>query len=303
MKNCTISLCVIFLFLLCAKGVAAQELNFSVVVSAPQLGITDPKVIKTLEKEAQEFLNTTKWTSDEFEDEERIEGNLLITITKENAANSFVADFTIQSIRPVFNSTYKTKLINYKDAGYSFNYVENQPIRNSEEKYFDNLSTILTFYANVVLGLDYDSFSKFGGEPYFEKANYIVQSLPTNLVNSGNWAKTTNKISRFWLMENIYNPRMRAFREAMYTYHRRGLDVMWEDAGKGKAVILSAMKNLEKVNESYPNSMLIRMFSDSKNSEITEVFQVGDRAEKLKVYEIMVVLDPYRANQYNVLRN
>ncbi len=280
----------------------AQELNFSVSVQVAQLQTTDERVLKAMEKEIEEFLNTTRWTQDEFEDEERIEGNLLIAIVSENGANNFVADFTIQSIRPVFNSSYKTKLLNYKDEGIAFSYLENQPIRNSSEKYFDNLSTILTFYAYVVLGLDYDSFSKLGGQPYFDIANDIITSLPSNLVNAGGWAKTSNRISRFWLMENITNPRLRAMREAMYTFHRRGLDVMWEDAGKGKAVILSSLKVVEKAHQTYPNTMMVRLFGDSKNQEIVEIFQIADRAEKLRVYEIMVGIDPYRTGTYNVLK-
>lgn len=284
------------------SSVFSQELNFTVSVQVAQLNTTDERVLKSLEKEIEEFLNTTRWTQDEFEDEERIEGNLLIAITSENGANNFVADFTIQSIRPIFNSSYKTKLLNYKDEGIAFTYLENQPILNSSEKYFDNLSTILTFYAYVVLGLDYDSFSKLGGQPYFDIANNIVNSLPSNLINSGGWAKTSNRISRFWLMENIANPRLRPMREAMYTFHRRGLDVMWEDAGKGKAVVLSALKVVEKAHQTYPNTMYVRLFGDSKNQEVVEIFQIGERAEKLRVYEIMVGIDPYRTGKYNVLK-
>ncbi|MDA9773858.1 DUF4835 family protein [Saprospiraceae bacterium] len=293
---------VLFICLLGIGKTYAQELNFSVAVKAPQLNTTDERVIKTLEKEIEEFLNNTKWTDDDFEDEERIEGNLLITITRENGANNFVSDFTIQSIRPVFNSEYKTQLLNYKDEGYNFSYQENQPIRNSSEKYFDNLSTILTFYAYVVLGLDYDSFSKLGGQPYFEIANNIITSLPSSLSNSGQWAKTSNRKSRFWLMENITSPRLRTMREALYSFHRRGLDAMSEDAGKGKAVILSSLKVIQKANTTYPNSMLVRMFGDCKNEEVVEVFQIADRAEKLLVYEIMVGIDPYRTNKYNALK-
>lgn len=285
-------------------SLTAQELNISVTVEAPQLNTTDPRVIKLMEKEIEEFLNTTRWTDDEFEPEERIEGNLLIAISGENGANNFTSDFTIQAIRPIFQSSNKTKLLNYKDPGVSFSYIDNQPIRNSEEKYFDNLSSILTFYANLIIGLDYDSFSKYGGEKYFTIANNLIQSLPSNVQTTRGWspADGNKKRSRYWMLENILNPRLKVYREAMYTYHRKGLDIMHEDMGKGKAIVMSSLKTIERANDAYPNAMIIQMFSDSKNDELLEIFIPSERAEKIKVYDILVAIDPYRAGKYNKLR-
>lgn len=287
-----------------AQKAVAQELNISVTVAAPNLSINDPKVLKTMENDIQEFLNTTKWTNDEFLPEERIEGNLQIVIIAENGPNNFVADITIQSIRPVYKSTYKSKLLNYKDESNTITYIENQPIRNSEEKYFDNLSSILTFYAYVIIGLDYDSFSKLGGEQYFNIANNLIQSLPSGVSQSGGWspANGIKKRSRYWMIENIFNPRLRSMREAYYSYHRKGLDMMFDDPGRGKAVMLSSLKTIEQASEAYPNAMLVQMFSDSKNDEVVDIFLAADRAEKVKVYDIMATIDPYRAGKFSVLK-
>lgn len=290
--------------LVASISLRAQELNISVtVITTQSITNTDPKVFKTLENEVKDFLNSTKWTSDEFEIEERIEGNLLITINEEIGTNNFTGDFTFQSIRPVFNSSYKTKLLNYVDEGINFSYIENQPIRNSLDNYFDNLSSVLSFYAIVMIGLDYDSFSKFGGDPYFTIANNLISQLPSTIASSGGWSPATgnSKRGRYWLMENIFSPRLRPLREAMYFYHLKGLDIMFEDVGKGRAVMISALKLIDKANKTYPNSMLVQMFSDSKNDEIVNIFLGNDRAESKQVYDIMVAVDPYRTGKFNQL--
>ncbi len=294
---------VFVLMLLTVVQISGQELNISVSVQAPNLNTTDPRVITLMEAEIQEFLNSTKWTNDDFETEERIEGNLLIAITNEDGNNSFTADFTIQSIRPIFNSTQKTTLLNYKESA-SFTYIENQPIRNSEEKYFDNLSALLTFYAYTIIGMDYDSFSKYGGEKYFSIVNNMILSLPSDVQLSAGWSPGggNRKRSRYWMVENILNPRLKTMREALYTYHRKGLDIMHEDPAKGKAIMLSALKSIQRASESYPNAMYVQMFSDSKHDEILEIYLAADRAEKIVVYDIMVGIDPYRTAVFQPLR-
>ncbi len=293
-----------FIFsILAVISLDAQELNFSVTVQAPNLNTTDPRVLTIMESQIQEFLNTTKWTNDEFEPEERIEGNLLIAITAEDGTN-FTADFSVQSIRPIFNSTQKTTLLNYREEA-SFAYIENQPIRNSQDQYFDNLSALLTFYAYIAIGMDYDTFSKYGGEPYYDIANNMILSLPSNVQLTPGWSPGdgNRKRSRYWMVENLLSPRLKGFRESMYTYHRKGIDSMHDDPGKGKAIVLSALKSIQRANQSYPNAMIIQMFSDSKHDEVIEIFLVADRPEKVVVYDIMVEVDPFRTATFLPLRN
>lgn len=296
---------ILFVGFLCSLSLGkAQELNFSVSVRAPStLGKTDPRVIKTMEKEIKEFLNNTKWTTDEFEPEERIEGNLLINLTSETSQGGFTADLTIQVIRPVFNASYKTKLLNYKDK-INFGYIENQPIRNSKEKYFDNLSSVLTFYAYMALGYDYDSFSPLGGDKYFTIANNMVQGLPSNVKSLTGWsssASANKKKNRYWMVENIFNPRMRKMREAWYNYHRLGLDRMHDNQASGQAAMLSAVKAVKKANEVYPNAMFVQIFADAKNDELIEVFLGAGSSERKKLYNTIIAFDPFRASKYGQL--
>lgn len=279
--------------------VEAQEFNLNVKVNAPRLQVADPKVFETLEKEVYDFFNTTKWTDNEFEDFEKIEGNINITVSEEINATSFVIDIYVQAIRPVFNANYKSQIINFSDKGIPLSYRENQPIQNSMSSYIDNFSSLLTYYAYLVLGFDYDSFAPSGGQNHFLTAQSIVRNIPATASGGTGWdPNTRDNKSRFKIIEDILDPRALPYRQAMYEYHLKSLDTMHEDAGKARAIMLSAITSVGKVNAAILNSGIIQMFSDSKREEIIEIFKGGDRGQQSKVYDIMVAIDPARASDY-----
>lgn len=290
------------LFLLVSFLAKAQELNIKVDVSAPRLNLVDPKVFETMETEISNFLNQTKWTDDEFEEHEKIEGNLNITITGEISATSFGADIYVQSLRPVYNSNYKTQVINFVDK-VVFSYREFQPIQNSYNQYFDQLSSLLTYYAYLIIGYDYDSFSAYGGDNYFEVAQNIVTNIPANSSTAeSEWGAQGNNLNKYWIMENIRNARVRPLRQAMYDYHINGLDKMHEDAARARAVMLSSLTTARDVNRSYPNNVHVQHLVNAKRDEIIEIFKGAGRGEQTKVYDIMVKLDPAQASRYSNLR-
>jgi len=281
----------------------AQELNISVSVKAPRVVNADPRVFITLEKEVSEFLNNTKWTDDEYEDHEKIEGNLNITITTDLSATSFVGDFFIQSIRPIYNSNYKSPIINMVDNGISFTYQESQPIENNTNIYVDQLSSMLTYYAYMILGYDYDSFSPLGGDRYFALAQDVVNAIPSdNNAASRGWQASGNRFNKYWRIENVMNPRVRPMRQAIHEYYLSAMDQMTIDMDKSKAIIVSALNTIQGVNSAYPNSVAMQMFVDSKRDEIIEIFKGSSKGQQKKVYDIMVKLDPAQASEYNVLR-
>lgn len=281
----------------------AQELNISVSVKAPRVVNADPRVFITLEKEVSEFLNNTKWTDDEYEDQEKIEGNLNITIIADQSATSFTADFFIQSIRPVYNSNYKSPIINMVDNGISFSYQESQPIENNTNIYVDQLSSMLTYYAYMILGYDYDSFSPLGGDRYFALAQDVVNAIPSdNNAASRGWQSSGNRFNKFWRVENVMNPKVRPMRQALHEYYLAAMDQMTVDIDKSKAIMVSALTTIKGVNSSYPNSVAMQMFVDSKRDEIIEIFKGSSKGQQKKVYDIMVKLDPAQASEYNVLR-
>lgn len=281
----------------------SQEFNFSVKINTQKVQKADPVIFETLTQTMLEFLNNQKWTDDIFQLDEKINCNLLLTIQEEVSETGFKAELAIQSSRPVFNSSYETPLLNYIDKEVSFSYQQFQPLQFSRNTFNDNLSAILSFYVYVILGLDYDSYSPRGGENYFQIAQEIVNNIPQGVAdaNSG-WRSLDGDRNRYWMIENILSPRVRIFRESFYNYHRQGLDYMADDIGKGRGAIKTALEAIVGVTKSYPNSMIVQMFANSKANEIIEIYKMSPPEERTVISQILSGLDPANANRYRVLR-
>ena len=285
--------------LFCFNPITAQELQANVSVNTPRLQKTDPQVFKELESAITEFLNAQKWTNDEFDHEERIQINIQLNIKEELANNQFKADLIIQSSRPVYGSDYQTVMLSTVDKDILFTYEQFQPIQYSQNSFIDNLSSLLSFYAYIVIGMDYDSFSPFGGDPYFLAAQEIANTIPTD--NSGKykgWRPIDGQRNRYWIIENFLNPRMRPIRQAIYDYHRLGLDIMHEDLETGKNVLINAIQAVKDVKKAQSNSMLVTIFADAKGSEIIEIFKQATPTQKTKIKQLMGKIDPSHASKY-----
>lgn len=294
---------IILFIVLSGLQLQAQELNINVKVTAPRLKTVDPKVFKSMERDINEFLNNTKWTEDEFEEWEKIEGTINATITEETSPTSFRVDFFVQSIRPVFNSNYKSQVLNLVDGGLNLNYFENQPIQNNFNGYTDELSSFLTFYAYVLLGLDYDTYEPFGGDPHFEIARTVMNNIPPSIATDTGWDERASKsTSRSNFIQNIFDPRIRPFRESVYEYHLKAMDTMHSDPERAKAVLLGALTTMQQVNASYLNSAVVQYFCSAKRDEIVEIFKASSRGQQSKVYDIMVKLNPAQASSYSSLK-
>lgn len=281
----------------------AQELNLDVQITYPALKTADPKTLNTLEKAVREFYNNTQWTDNDFEKEERIEGSVQINIKNDPSANSFIADFYVNTGRPVYMSNYTSPILNHVEKDIAFSYEALTPILNNRNNFTDNLSSILTFYAYVILGYDYDTFSPSGGDPYFKIAEDIINNVPAN-VSSGdrNWTALGGERNRYWIIENILNPRVKRMRRAMYDYHRNGLDKMHNDISISKAIVLSSIKAVGQVSDNYRNAMVVQMFSNSKRQEILEIFKNSVKSEQRQVYNVMASIDPSQADLLRELR-
>ncbi|HHJ50769.1 MAG TPA: DUF4835 family protein [Phaeodactylibacter sp.] len=281
-----------------------QELQVEVsVVTAPQVQLTDPQVFQSLEQAIRDFMNNQRWTNDEYEQFEKIDLSIVLTITEDNGSNSFKAELALQSLRPVYGSTYKTPMLNQIDKNILFQYEQFQPIEFVENAFTDNLSAILSFYAYVVLGLDYDSFSPFGGEKYFQKAQDIVNLVPESLTTTYlGWRPKDGNRNRYWLVENLLSPKVRPFRQAWYDYHRQGLDIAYSNVAAARAIVMQALEDIQKVNQVYPQSMIVQLFTNAKADEIIELFKPAPVTDRNKVIQIMSRLDPSRSTKYRVLR-
>lgn len=276
----------------------AQELNMSVQVIARQVQQTDQQVFRTLETSIREFMNNRRWTSDNFAVSERIECGMVINITEELSGNRFKANVTIQSSRPVHNSAYNTVLLNHNDRDWEFEYVEHQPIEFNPNSFQNNLSSLLAFYAYLIIGLDYDSFSPKGGDPYFDMAQNIINNIPSNLDVSG-WRAFDSNRNRYWMIENLLNSRYESVRETIYNYHLNGLDKMYEDLTDGRKNIIESLRLMEKAAVENPNTQLITMFFNAKSDELVNIFSQAPQQEKAQVIQLLYRMDSGNTSKYS----
>ena len=259
----------IFLF---SFSIEAQELNCDVQINAEQTGQTNLSVFKTLKNSLQEFINGNSWTGRELPPEQRINCSMFITISDLDG-ESFSASIQVQSSRPVFGSDMVTPLFNYNDEDFNFNYRQYQPLNYNQNSYSSNLVSVVSFYVYTILGLDADSFQENGGTPFFEEAKKIVTVAQQS--NSAGWQPSGNTRSRFRLNADLLSNSFQGYRDALYIYHRKGLDVMHENISDGKKEIAVALEDLREMNSARRNSLLLRVFFDAKSDEIINVFTGG----------------------------
>lgn len=286
-------------FLLVATVSQAQELNCTVSVISPQVQNTEKRIFETLQKDIREFMATTRWTEDVYALEERIECSILITVTERISNDKFRATMQIQSSRPAYMTAYNSVLLNVNDQDFTFQYVENQPLQFQENQHVSNLTSVLAFYAYMIIGTDYDSFSPKGGEPYFQKALQIVNNAQ-NEPERG-WKAFEGSKNRYWLIENMLNARYEEFRGVMYKYHREGLDMMQSDLNTGRQAITECLQPLKRIRMDQPNSYLMTVFFTAKVDELINIFKEAFPDVKTKAANDLMQMDPANANKYQAI--
>ena len=286
-------------FLLVATVSQAQELNCTVSVISPQVQNTEKRIFETLQKDIREFMATTRWTEDVYALEERIECSILITVTERISNDKFRATMQIQSSRPAYMTAYNSVLLNVNDQDFTFQYVENQPLQFQENQHVSNLTSVLAFYAYMIIGTDYDSFSPKGGEPYFQKALQIVNNAQ-NEPERG-WKAFEGSKNRHWLIENMLNARYEEFRGVMYKYHREGLDMMQSDLNTGRQAITECLQPLKRIRMDQPNSYLMTVFFTAKVDELINIFKEAFPDVKTKAANDLMQMDPANANKYQAI--
>jgi hypothetical protein len=292
LKICTLIVFLIPSLLLC------QELNCRVIVNAQAIQSSDPSTITEMEVAFSEFLNNTKWTSDQFEIEERINCNIILTLNDQSdpALGKYQASVQVLSSRPIYNTNHETILLNFADRDWTFEYVSSQPIIYNENSFIDNLSSLLSYYALVIIGLDYDSFGKLRGEAYFNLAWRVV----TNAQNSGynGWDQFNSIRNRYWLVENLLNAQMKPIREASYQYHLQGLDHFLETPEEARKMISESIQKILKVNQARPRSILTISFLDAKTDELSQIFSKGDPSLRKRTYNMLVNIDATKRSDF-----
>ena len=285
------------LFLLCFLfQLSGQELQCNVSVSSSRIEGTYKEIFQSMRNDISEFMNNRKWTDHQFAVDERIVCTIFIQITDQIGADEFKGSIQVQLNRPVFNSSYQTPILNIKDNDFDVRYVEFQPLEFSETSNTNSLTNILAYYANVILGFDYDTFSPMGGTPYFQKARDIVNKSQ-NAREKG-WRAYEGNFNRFWLIDNLSNKAYSPFRDLMYRYHRQGLDVMADKPDIGRGEIADALKNIQKVYRSRPDTYINRIFFDAKSDEIVNLFSKSSTDEKNRLMSILSECDPANSGKY-----
>jgi hypothetical protein len=286
--------------LLISFSVGSQELNCKLVVNAQQTGNENVQVFKTLEKQLNEFVNNTRWTSKIFKIQERIECSMVINV-QNYQSDSFQASIQVQSARPVHNTFYASSLYNFNDKDFNFNYLEYQNLNFNTTQFESNLVSVIAFHVYMILGMDADSFELNGGDIYYKQARDIVSYSQQS--NFKGWEPPTGGAqTRSALISNVLSPTFKEFHSVLFNYHFNGLDVMAKDVKKGKTAIVSSLMELESLNKRRPNSFLLRVFFDAKADEISDIFSGGPNVNIADLVSMLSKVAPMHSSKWKNIK-
>ena len=295
--------------LLQGNAVQAQELQARVSIIASKVSTTvDRKIFQTLQTGLTNFLNTRKWTNDVYQPQEKIQCSFLLTIDEAESNNVFKGKLTVQAARPVYNTSYDSPLLNFIDDNVKFRYVEFQPIEFNENRIQGsdplaaNITAVLAYYANIILGLDQASFTLRGGDVYFQKAWNIVNNAPESGNQIQGWKSFEGFRNRYWLAENFNNSRFAVMHDAIYSYYRSGMDIFYENEEAGRAGILNCLNFLMSLNRDNPNSMILQVFFQGKSNELVKIFSKANADVKSRAKDMLSKLDLTNAQAYKDLK-
>lgn len=277
------------------------ELNCEVTINTEKVQQANKEKFNTLQTAISEYLNTTKWTDAHFMVNEKIQCKLLLVISSyDDATGQIKGDLTIQSQRPVYNSSYVTTVINFKDTKVDFTYNEGEPLVFSETEMISNLTAILNFYAYFIIATDFDTFALNGGDPYYEKAAQIVR-LAQSSGESG-WKAFEDTKNRSAVLSAFTDKATSGFRTILYNYHRMGLDQMVVSVDKGRTVITQCLDEIKKIYDVAPMSVGLSMFKDAKLDELVNIYSKAGSSEKTSVYETLYPIYPTEQSRLDKIK-
>lgn len=304
------NLIITFLVFSIVKMTQGQELQarITVNVNKDKIGTQiDRKIFQSLQTTLTNFINSRKWTNDVFRPAEKIQCNFLLNINDVIGQNLFKATLMVQAARPAYNSSYLCPLINYIDENLYFRYQEFQPVEFNENRIqgndplASNLTAVIAYWVNMILGFDYNSYSLRGGDIYFQKAQNIVNNAPEARDITG-WKNFESQRNRYWLVENLNNNRFALMHDAIYSYYRSGMDIFYDNADEGRNGILNCLNFLGTLNTENPNSMVIQFFFQGKSTEIVKVFSKANKDMKERALSLLLKLDITNSRVYNELK-
>lgn len=289
---------IIIFILLSAFGFKAQELNCQVTVNSSQVQGTDMKQITDqMQKVIYDFMNNKQWTKDVFTQQEKIDCSIFITL-EARSSDIFSGTIQVQSRRPTYKSSHNSTVFNWDDKDFQFQFQQFTQLDFNLQNFQSNLTSVLAYYAYVIIAIDYDTFSPLGGTVYWQNAQLIVLNAQT--VAEPGWRSNEKTIrNRYWLVENTLTPVFQGIRNCNYEYHRKGLDIMHEKVEEGRANIIKALDLLKPVYQSRPASFNMQLFFNAKVDELINMFKAAPPDEKTAIVETLTNLDPANTTKYN----
>ncbi len=278
----------------------SQDLNARIQVVSPKIQSTNKRILQSLETAMKDFLNGRKWSADPILPQERIECNFILNVTNWDGSSQFNGELQVQSSRPVFGSTYSSTLLNINDKDIDFTYTEGQSIDYTDQNFQSNLSSIMAFYAYVIVGMDYDSFSKLGGSQYFAAAQNVATNAQTG--SAKGWKAFDGNNNRYWLAENLNNKLYQPLREFVYNYHRNGLDLMSDNSTKGRKAIATLLPVLSQVDRQRLGAMFPLVFFTAKSDELVSIFAKADPQDRVSAMNVLSQADPANGLKYQTLQ-
>ena len=292
---------ILILMLASGNRLQAQELNASVNVNSDRIQSTNKNVFTAMQRSINQFVNGTKWSNATLTNNERIDCTFSLTVLEQPSETYFKAELFIQARRPVFNSTYVTPILNYRDTKVEFEYIENSPLEITQMSIDNNLVAIIAFYCNLILAMDFDSFSPLGGSVFYRQASSIASQAQSNSSWTG-WSAFDDRRSRTSIINTYTDEAVKPFREMWYTYHRRSLDEMAANPDRGRTTMLNAIPVLKDIRNIRNTEVLIQMFADCKLDEIVSVASKANAEEKKSLYDLLQNVFPASSNQMEPLR-
>ena len=288
------------LFFVCFLAAQAQELNAIVSVNSSKIQ-GSRQIFNTLEEQLRTFINDRKWSNENFQTNEKIDCSFTLIINEMLSPTSFKGELLIQSQRPVFNTTYTTPLLNFREPSFSFDYIEYQPLEFYPNNIPNNLSATIGFYVYLILGLDFDSMSLLGGTPYFRQMQTIANNVQLN--NWSGWETFGSERNKYAIALAFNEPAFETYRQMWYDYHRLGLDEMAENPEKGREKVVTSLPVISSIHARRPNSVLVTLFGDVKLDELVNVLTGASEQVKRQAYEILRNIYPTQTIVLGKIKN
>lgn len=280
---------------------SAQELNARVEILSPQLPHTNKRVLDVLQRVMADFLNKRSWSDARVEPVERIDCSFVITINSWDGSSEFTAQAQIMSMRPVFNTSYDSPVLNMADKEFNFSYVEGEMVDYSDQQFSSNLTSLLAYYAYLIVGMDADTFAPNGGDPFYKRAQQVVNNAQGS--SYPGWRAMGGDATRYWLINNLQDRRYQPIRTFLYDFSRNGLDRLADNTSEARQYIAEAVDKLQSIERFGQSSVLDQVFFAAKANELVGILSGLGPRERMQAYHLLSSIDPSNSNKYEALQN